>query len=194
MTEETGCHGNCYQGLQYKYHLNTHQTSEVCRFLIPHCSPLLHSSAISISHSSIWDRRVVRRLSFSRDFLADTHMMIQINSKLIRSTSTTGPTITGMMRARFSGSVVAVVYVSVPTVKFKFVPIITWRNEKTFNQSPDVHTASRQYMYSRSQMLQTRLQVVASVVSRQSTRSKCFNVNLSMLKLGHNCTDLPSYL
>jgi len=106
------------------------------------CSPLLHSSAISISHSSIWERRVVKRLSFSRDLDADTHTMMQINRKLMRSTSTTGPTITGMMRARFNGCG-ASWYVSVPTVKFQFVPKNTWRNEKTVQLSLDESTACK---------------------------------------------------
>ena len=106
------------------------------------CSPLLHSSAISISHSSIWERRVVKRLSFSRDLDADTHTMMQINRKLMRSTSTTGPTIAGMMTTRFSGSAAAW-YVSVPAVKYKFVPIITWRNERMVLLSPDESTACK---------------------------------------------------
>ena len=68
--------------------------------------------------------------------------MMQINRKLMRSTSTTGPTIAGMMRARFNGSATAW-YVSVPTVKFKFVPINTWRNEKMVWLSPDKSTACK---------------------------------------------------
>jgi len=68
--------------------------------------------------------------------------MMQINRKLMRSTSTTGPTITGMMRARFSGCGAAW-YVSVPAVKFTFVPINTWRNEKMVQVSPDESTACK---------------------------------------------------
>ena len=138
------------------------------------CSPLLHSSAISISHSSIWERRVVKRLSFARDLDADTHTMMQINRKLMRSTSTTGPTIAGMMTTRFSGSAAAW-YVSVPTVKFRFVPIITWiKMRRWFDCHQMNPQPAKPYMYSLSQLIQTHLQVVGLVGSRQSTKSKCF--------------------
>ena len=66
-----------------------------------HCSPLLHSSAISSSQSSICERRVVKRLSFARADDLVTHMMTQITNILNRSTSTTGPTITGIMSCKF---------------------------------------------------------------------------------------------
>ena len=145
------------------------------------CSPLRQSSAVSISRCSI-RRRVIKCLSFSCTFDADTHATMQINRKPMRSTSTTGPTMTGMMRARFSGCGAAW-YISVPAVKFKVVPIITWRNEKTVRLSPDESTACKRVHYSLSQLLQTCLQVVGLVGSRQSTKSKCFYVNLQIIKL-----------
>ena len=100
---------------------NHHQQRYIIRTSC--CSPLLHSSAISSSQSSICERRVVKRLSFARADDLVTHMMMQITSILNSSTSATGPTITGIMSCKFKPPVG--VYVSVPTVKFKFVPINT---------------------------------------------------------------------
>ena len=55
--------------------------------------------------------------------------MMQITSTLNKSTNATGPTVTGIMSCKFKP---VVVYVSVPAVKVKFVPIITWRRKKPF--------------------------------------------------------------
>ena len=56
-----------------------------------------------------------------------THMMMQITN-ILRSTSTTEPTITGIMSCKFKPAVD--VYVSVPAVKFNLVPIITYSRKK----------------------------------------------------------------
>ena len=72
---------------------------------------------------------MVKRLSFARADDLVTHMTMQIITILKRSTSATGPAVTGIMSCKFKG---VVVYVSVPTVKLKFVPIITWRRKKPF--------------------------------------------------------------
>ena len=73
---------------------------------------------------------MVKRLSFARADDLVTHMTMQIITILNRSTSATGPAVTGIMSCKFKG---VVVYVSVPTVKLKFVPIITWRRKKPFS-------------------------------------------------------------
>ena len=67
--------------------------------------------------------------------------MMQITSILNRSTSATGPAVTGIMSCKFKG---VVVYVSVPTVKLKFVPIITWRRKKPFSGS--MHNLWKHYI------------------------------------------------
>ena len=75
---------------------------------------------------------MVKRLSLVRADDLVTHMTMQIITILNRSTSATGPAVTGIMSCKFKG---VVVYVSVPTVKLKFVPIITWRRKKPFSGS-----------------------------------------------------------
>ena len=82
----------------------------------------LPSVTVGVLEVSIWERRVVKRLSLACTNDLVTHMMVQITSILNRSTNATGPTVTGIMSCK--GKPV-VVYVSVPTVKLKFVPIIT---------------------------------------------------------------------
>ena len=57
-------------------------------------------------------------------------MTMQIITILKRSTSATGPAVTGIMSCKFKG---VVAYVSVPTVKLKFVPI--WKRKKPFSGS-----------------------------------------------------------
>ena len=98
----------------------------------------MHSLVISISRCSAW-RRVVKRLFFSCTFDTDTHTMMQINNKLMRSKNTSGQTIASTMRTRFNCST----YVNVPAGNLKFVPIITWRNEKMVRLSPDNSTACK---------------------------------------------------
>ena len=83
----------------------------------------LFSVTVGVLKVSIWERRVVKRLSFARADDLVTHIMTQITNILSRSTSTTGPTITGIMTCKPKPAVD--VYVSVPAVKFNLVPIIT---------------------------------------------------------------------
>ena len=72
---------------------------------------------------------MVKRLSFARADDLVTHMTMQIITILNRRTNATGPAITGIRSCKFKG---VVVYVSVPAVKVKFVPIITWKRKKPF--------------------------------------------------------------
>ena len=83
----------------------------------------LPSVTVGVLKVSICERRAVKRLSFACADDLVTHMMMHITNILSRSTSATGPTVTGIMSCKLKPPVD--VYVSVPTVKFKFVPIKT---------------------------------------------------------------------
>ena len=91
------------------------------------------SVIVRVFKVSIGERRVFKRLSFACADDLVTHTMMHIINILSRSTSATGPTITGTMSCKFKLPVD--VYVSVPAVKFNLVPIITYTRKKPFSGS-----------------------------------------------------------
>ena len=99
---------------------------------------ILQLPSVTVGVLEFWERKVVKRLSFACAEDLVTHMTMQITRILNKSTTATEPTITGIMSCKFKPPDV---YVSVPAVKVKFVPIITqWRKKPFMADAQPVKT------------------------------------------------------